>query len=654
MIALLCGLALAGGEAPDVQDAWHHFDRKRYAEAVALSVSLLEADASNLEAHRVYVWASQRNDWYSSERIESVYRSWHEENPDDAVARFAWLAALHKRSSGEECDTAMPLLDPLPDGPARQYSALRIKDVWMQSCDKAGADAVEEAIASLPLEAGAAASSWRVFRLAQQDRWDEVVAAIPDVSRSYPQRLRGIARLAFDEKSAELRPVQRALLDFAGGWQAESDVVRLHAEHAVLRSAKHKDSEAALERLDELDPPGESGDNLASELMMSVYEANQRPTHESALASLDKLGKKLPESGDERKVWYRLRLERLEALEQADDAYVALGELVRLDPENGGRVNEWAYESVTRGESLEEALAAIEHVLPQLDETRYEGDWGYEAWVADTQSTRAAWEDTRGWLLYELGRHEEAVEVLVRASRSARDATISAHTGLALRAVGDDEAAWPYLVDAHVSGGTSEPDLDALAKGALSELWPEHAEWHPGGLDGWIEGQRAAEQEAEQEAEVADEDGPGEDHPLLGEAFPYKTADRLGGGTIDLEGSEGILVVDFWATWCGPCVQGMPHLQEVAAEYGDRGVRVVGLSVDGNVGAVKKFFKGVDSEVIAYELGHVGKEGMETMQVSGIPALFVVDGEDNVRHYISGYGKGDGRLEVALDTMVDK
>jgi thiol-disulfide isomerase/thioredoxin len=48
------------------------------------------------------------------------------------------------------------------------------------------------------------------------------------------------------------------------------------------------------------------------------------------------------------------------------------------------------------------------------------------------------------------------------------------------------------------------------------------------------------------------------------------------------------LVLNFWATWCAPCVEEMPTLQQVAREYGGRGVSVVGLGID-NADAIRRF-----------------------------------------------------------------
>jgi thiol-disulfide isomerase/thioredoxin len=74
------------------------------------------------------------------------------------------------------------------------------------------------------------------------------------------------------------------------------------------------------------------------------------------------------------------------------------------------------------------------------------------------------------------------------------------------------------------------------------------------------------------------------------------------------------IVLNFWATWCAPCVEEMPTLQQAARNYGARGVTVVGVGID-NAGAIRRFrdelkldlpllVAGVGGSELARELGN--------------------------------------------------
>jgi thiol-disulfide isomerase/thioredoxin len=67
------------------------------------------------------------------------------------------------------------------------------------------------------------------------------------------------------------------------------------------------------------------------------------------------------------------------------------------------------------------------------------------------------------------------------------------------------------------------------------------------------------------------------------------------------------LVVNFWATWCAPCVEEMPDLQKVHREYASRGVAVVGLAID-NASAVRRFRDELKLQLPLLVAGATGSE----------------------------------------------
>lgn len=69
--------------------------------------------------------------------------------------------------------------------------------------------------------------------------------------------------------------------------------------------------------------------------------------------------------------------------------------------------------------------------------------------------------------------------------------------------------------------------------------------------------------------------------PVLGRAAPALVARAFTGETVDLATLRGkVVVLNFWASWCGPCRAEMPALDALYREYRERGVVVVGLSAD--------------------------------------------------------------------------
>jgi len=111
-----------------------------------------------------------------------------------------------------------------------------------------------------------------------------------------------------------------------------------------------------------------------------------------------------------------------------------------------------------------------------------------------------------------------------------------------------------------------------------------------------------------------------------------------------------VYVVEFWATWCPPCRDSIPHLTELQARYGDR-VVFVGVSNE-DAATVRPFVAGLGNQM-AYTVavdpaGKVVDGYMRAFGQSGIPTAFVVDAEGRVAWV--GHPMGD--LEAVLDRVL--
>ncbi len=96
---------------------------------------------------------------------------------------------------------------------------------------------------------------------------------------------------------------------------------------------------------------------------------------------------------------------------------------------------------------------------------------------------------------------------------------------------------------------------------------------------------------------------------------------------------QGVSVVEFWATWCGPCLESIPHLTDIQERYGAKGVKIVGLTVEdpSNSLEVVQAFVEKQGEKISYSIAYDAADGtmqeayMEAAEQNGIPTAFVID-----------------------------
>ncbi|MEX2606957.1 MAG: TlpA disulfide reductase family protein [Kiritimatiellia bacterium] len=123
----------------------------------------------------------------------------------------------------------------------------------------------------------------------------------------------------------------------------------------------------------------------------------------------------------------------------------------------------------------------------------------------------------------------------------------------------------------------------------------------------------------------------------------------LEGKEISLDDYEGkVVLVDFWATWCGPCIAELPGLKEAYAKYHDKGFEVVGISLDENVDTLKKFIAENGINWVNLFDQDQASSLAEQYSITTIPSLFLLDKTGKV---VALDPRGD-TLETELEKLL--
>ncbi|MCG8601128.1 MAG: TlpA family protein disulfide reductase [Verrucomicrobiales bacterium] len=113
--------------------------------------------------------------------------------------------------------------------------------------------------------------------------------------------------------------------------------------------------------------------------------------------------------------------------------------------------------------------------------------------------------------------------------------------------------------------------------------------------------------------------------PNVGDTMEFAFTDTKGNEVDLAEMRDKVILVDFWATWCGPCVAELPHLLETYAKYKDKGFEIVGISLDDNVDTLNAFVEQNKMTWPQYFDGKAwGNEIAQKYGISAIPATFLV------------------------------
>ena len=102
-----------------------------------------------------------------------------------------------------------------------------------------------------------------------------------------------------------------------------------------------------------------------------------------------------------------------------------------------------------------------------------------------------------------------------------------------------------------------------------------------------------------------------------------------------------VVLVDFWASWCGPCRQEMPFLERLHDEYADQGLVIVGVNIDTEEGNMRRFLRRTP---VSFRVVHDGNHRVaDRYNPPRMPSSFLIDQRGVVRYVHEGFRAPDAR-----------
>lgn len=122
-----------------------------------------------------------------------------------------------------------------------------------------------------------------------------------------------------------------------------------------------------------------------------------------------------------------------------------------------------------------------------------------------------------------------------------------------------------------------------------------------------------------------------------GDAVPKCALTSMDGGqSYKLEQFKGkVLYVDFWASWCGPCAKSFPFLNQLDAEFKDKGLQILGVNLDEEKPAAHEFLNKYPAAFTV--VADAGEQCARSFDVKGMPSSYLVDKNGMIHHVHLGF-----------------
>ncbi len=127
----------------------------------------------------------------------------------------------------------------------------------------------------------------------------------------------------------------------------------------------------------------------------------------------------------------------------------------------------------------------------------------------------------------------------------------------------------------------------------------------------------------------------------------FEAVDLVSGDTVDFERHAGnVVLLNIWATWCGPCEVEMPSIERLHQQLGPEGLHVVAVSVDATPG--DGVLEWIRERNLTFDVWHDRSGRIErAYQLTGLPETFVIDSHGTILRKVIGPAEWDDPAEIA-------
>jgi thiol-disulfide isomerase/thioredoxin len=121
-----------------------------------------------------------------------------------------------------------------------------------------------------------------------------------------------------------------------------------------------------------------------------------------------------------------------------------------------------------------------------------------------------------------------------------------------------------------------------------------------------------------------------------------------------MDGLAGkVVLIDFWATWCGPCREALPHIRKIAQKFASPQFVVLSVSLDNDDDKWKSFVRDNGMTWLQYRDGAMGGQVANQFGVHAIPATFTIDADGVLEDQHVGDADVEGKLKKLIARAVE-